>query len=60
MENENIQNEISANEIGYIAKLIDTEMTIIERMKIKKSTVYRIIGALTIYSITMTLFVFCL
>jgi hypothetical protein len=60
MENNNIQNEITTSEIGYIAKLIDSEMSIIERMKIKKSTIYRIIGALTIYSITMILFVFCL
>ena len=60
MENENIQDDISTNEIGYLAKLIDTEMTIFERMKIKKSTLYRLVGALTIYSFMMFLFVFCL
>lgn len=53
MENENYQNEIMLDEIGYLAKLIDNEMTIFERMKVKKSTVYRIFGALMIYVVTM-------
>ena len=56
MENENFQNEISIDEIGYIAKLIDTDLTIFERMKVKKSTIFRVFGALIIYSLTMISF----
>ena len=56
MENENLQNEQNIDEIGYLAKLIDTEMTIFQRMKIKKSTLIKIFGALLIYSITMISF----
>jgi hypothetical protein len=51
-----MESETSIDEVGYVARLIDTEMTILERMKIKKSTMYRIIGALSIYSITMIIF----
>jgi hypothetical protein len=56
MENENLQNEIAIDEIGYIAKMIDTDLTIFERMKVKKSTIFRIFGALIIYSLTMISF----
>ena len=56
MENENLQNEIAIDEIGYIAKLIDTDLTIFERMKVKKSTIFRMLGALIIYSLTMISF----
>ena len=56
MENEIFQNEQNIDEIGYMAKLIDKEMTIFQRMKIKKSTLLKIMGALFIYSITMILF----
>ena len=56
MENENFQNEIAIDEIGYIAKLIDTDLTIFERMKVKKSTIFRMLGALIIYSLTMISF----
>ena len=52
-----MENEIRIDEIGYIARLIDNELTIFERMKIKKSTVFRIFGALIIYSLTMLSFV---
>jgi len=60
MENGNFQNEIRIDEIGYIARLIDNELTIFERMKIKKSTIFRIFGALIIYSLTMLSFVLLL
>ena len=58
MEDENIQNEITlnVNEIGYIARLIDQEMTIFERMRIKKTTLARIAGALVVYIVTMSVF----
>ena len=55
MLNENEQNELMLNEVGYLAKLRDNEMTIFERMKIKNTTKHRIIGAITIYSVTMAL-----
>jgi len=56
MENEEFQNEEVINEIGYLAYIMDTEMTMFERMKIKKSSLYRILGAMTIYSVVMILF----
>ena len=56
MENEEINNEKIMNEIGYFAYMMDTEMTMFERMKIKKSSLYRILGAMTIYSVVMILF----
>ena len=56
MDNENIPNNISINEIGRVARIIDTEMTIIERMKIKKKTLIRLFGALMFYLITITFF----
>lgn len=57
MENENIENNIMIDEIGYLAKYIDTEFTIIERMKLKKATLFRIFCALLIYVATMIMFV---
>ena len=58
MEDENIQNEITlnVNEIGYIARLIDQEMTIFERMRIKKTTLARIAGAMLFYLVIMSVF----
>jgi len=56
MENKNQQNDLILNEIGYLAKIRDAEMTILERMKIKRATKYHIVGAITIYSITMLTF----
>jgi len=56
MENEEFQNEEIINEIGYLAYMMDTEMTMFERLKIKKSSLYRILGAMTIYLIIMILF----
>lgn len=56
MDNENIQSNISINEIGSIAMLIDTEMTILERMKIKKKTLIRLFGALMFYLVVMAIF----
>ena len=56
MENE----EIQYDEIGYIARQIDTKLTTFERMKINKSSYRKIIGALGIYTITMLTFIFIL
>lgn len=60
MDNENTQGNISINEIGSIAMIIDTEMTILERMKIKKKTLIRLFGALMFYLVVMTLFIVAL
>jgi hypothetical protein len=56
MENEEIKNEKIMSEIGYLAYMMDSEMTIFERMRIKKSSLYKILGAITIYLVTMILF----
>ena len=58
MKEDNIQEDINLNisEIGYIAKLIDQEMTIYERMKLKKTTLVRITGAMMVYLVTMSAF----
>lgn len=44
------------DEIGNIARLIDTEMTLFERIKIKKTTVLKLIAALLFYFLVMYLF----
>ena len=56
MENEEIKNEKIINEIGYLAYVMDTEMTMFERMKIKKSSLYRLLAAMNIYLVIMILF----
>lgn len=56
MENEEIKNEKIINEIGYLAYIMDTEMTMFERMKIKKSSLYRLLAAMNIYLVIMILF----
>lgn len=58
MSEENINEEINfnTNEIGYTARLIDKELTIYARMKVSKSTFVRIVEALLIYIITMSIF----
>ena len=52
MENENI----TTDEIGKIARIIDTQLTINQRMKIKKTTIKKITIALTFYLVTMIIF----
>ena len=56
MENENIEKNRMIDEIGYLAKFIDTELSVFERMKIKKTTVVRIFCAMLIYTATMIMF----
>ena len=56
MDNNNIQGNMLINDVGNIAKIIDTEMTVLERMKIKKSTLFRILGAGIVYLLMMSLF----
>jgi len=56
MDNDNIQENMPIGDIGSIARIIDTEMTILERMKIKKSTLLRMVGAAVVYLTMMSLF----
>jgi len=42
--------------MGSMAMIIDTEMTILERMKINKKTLMRLFGALMFYLVVMTIF----
>jgi len=60
MQIEKNQYEKMINEIGYLAKKLDAEMTILERMKIKKSTIHRISIAIGIYLSIITIFSFIL
>jgi len=60
MDNEEVQHDEILNEIGYFARQIDSEMTIFERMKITKSTLYKVIMAMGIYLTTMILLIFIL
>lgn len=52
MEEENF----STNEIGSLARFIDSEMTIVERMKIRKESLIKVIVALIVYSTVMVVF----
>ena len=56
MDNDNIQRNMSINDIGIIARTIDTEMTMLERMKIKKRILLRMLGAAVIYLTIMFIF----
>jgi len=55
MEIDNVSN-ISIDEIGSVARIIDTELTIFERMKIKKRSLKKVSGAIVFYLTTMILF----
>lgn len=54
------ETNVNIDEIGYIAKTLDFELTIFERMKIKKRSLKKISGAIVFYLTTMLLFSFCL
>ena len=56
MNNDNVQGTTPINDVGSIARIIDTEMTVLERMKIKKSTLFRMLGAAVVYLTIMSLF----
>jgi len=56
VNNDNVQGNIPINDVGSIARTLDAEMTVLERMKIKKSTLFRIIGALVVYLTMMSIF----
>jgi len=56
MEKNNYQNIFSIDEIGYLAQSMDLNMTIIERMKIKKRSFKKISAAIVFYLTTMIFF----
>ncbi len=56
MDNNNIRGNMPITDVGNIAKILDTEMTVLERMKIKKSTLLRILGAGIVYLLMMSFF----
>jgi len=56
MDESNIEREVYTNEVGYIAQVLDSEMTITERMKINKHNLLGIVGAIIIYFVTMSIF----
>ena len=47
---------VPIGDVGSIARILDTEMTVLERMKIKKSTLFRMVGAAVVYLTMMSLF----
>ena len=51
---------ISMDGIGSIARIIDTELTVFERMKIKKRSLKKLFGAIVFYLTAMVLFSVCL
>ena len=54
------ETNVNLDEIGCIAKLLDSELTIFERMKIKKSSLKKVSGAIVFYITTMIFFYACL
>jgi len=56
MEEINLQKDAFPDEIGSIAKILDSEMTALERMKITRHNLIRISGAVIFYLIMMLIF----
>ena len=56
MEEINIQKDMFADELGGIAKILDSEMTAFERMKINRHNLMRISCAVIFYLIMMLIF----
>lgn len=56
MEEINIQKDMFEDELGSIAKILDSEMTALERMKITKHNFIRISSAVIFYLIMMLIF----
>jgi len=48
------------NEVGYVARMVDTTMSTKDRMKIKKNTILRLSGAILLYTLIMIFFSFIL
>ena len=56
MENETQSEDMIISEIGHIAKIIDNEMTIFERMKVNKKNLKKVGLAVIFYLGTMLVF----
>jgi len=56
MDNDRVQGNMPINDIGSVARKLDIEMTVLERMKIRKSTLLRMLGATFVYLTMMSLF----
>ena len=56
MEEINIQKDAFPDEIGSIAKILDSEMTVLERMKITRHNLIRLSSAILFYLIMMLIF----
>ncbi|MEA3458755.1 MAG: hypothetical protein U9R21_08785 [Candidatus Thermoplasmatota archaeon] len=56
MEEINSQTDVFQDEIGSIAKVLDSKMTAVERMKITKHNLKRISIAIIFYLTTMLIF----
>ena len=56
MEEINLRKDAFPDEIGSIAKILDSEMTALERMKITRHNLIHISGAVIFYLIMMLIF----
>ena len=56
MEEINLQKDAFPDEVGSIAKILDSEMTTLERMKITRHNLIRVSGATIFYLIMMLIF----
>ena len=56
MEEINLQKNEFSDEVGSIAKILDSEMTALERMKITRHNLIRISSAVIFYLIMMLIF----
>ena len=56
MEEINLQKNVFSDEVGSIAKILDSEMTALERMKMTRHNLIRVSGAVIFYLIMMLIF----
>ena len=56
MEEINLQKNAFSDEVGSIAKILDSEMTAFERMKMTRHNLIRVSGAVIFYLIMMLIF----
>jgi len=56
MEEIKLHNDTFPDEVGSIAKILDSEMTTLERMKITRHNLIRVSGATIFYLIMMLIF----
>ena len=56
MEEINLQKNAFSDKVGSIAKILDSEMTALERMKMTRHNLIRVSGAVVFYLIMMLIF----